>query len=120
MAGFNAGDFERASAAFRDDYEHHFALGFTESVLRGRDAWRAFFEDFFDTLEDWSVTAVEYVEISENLFVVEVDTRGFGRASGLPASVTMWEVCDVDDQLRPWRTREFVNRADAFAAASGG
>ena len=88
-------------------------------MLRGRDAWRAFFEDFFDTLADWSVTPVEYVAISENLFVVEVETAGFGRSTGLPASVTMWEVCDVDDQLRPWRTREFVNRAEAMAAAGG-
>ena len=117
VAAFNAGDFERASGALSPDYEQRFPAGFTQRVLRGRDAWRKFFEEFGEDVERWQITPLEYIEAGPRCFVVGVENAGVGRASGLAASIKVWDVIELDEQDRAWRVREFLDRAEALAAA---
>jgi ketosteroid isomerase-like protein len=117
VRAFNEGDFERACAGFRDDYEQHFPAGFTERMVRGRDAWRQFFEEFREDVEGWRITPREYIEAGPRTFVVGVENTGVGRASGLQAAIEVWDVVEVDEDDRPFRVREFLDRDEALAAA---
>ena len=117
VEAFNAGDFERASAALRDDYEHHFPPGFTERTVRGRDAWLRFNEEFTATVDEWAIKAHSYLEASPRCFVVEIEGGGVGRASGAPGAMRVWQVIDLDEDDRVRRVREFTDRAQALAVA---
>jgi hypothetical protein len=117
VRAFNAGDFERASQGLSDDYVQHFPPGFTQTVVKGRDAWISFFEEFAEDLEGWKLGPFEYIEAASRCFVVGTDNEGIGRASGLSAAMRVWDVIELDENDRAWRTREFLDRDEALAAA---
>jgi ketosteroid isomerase-like protein len=117
VQAFNEGDFERASRGLREDYVQHFPPGFTETTLRGRDAWRSFFEEFRETVQDWRLAPFEYIEAEPRCFVVGTENAGVGRVSGLSAAMRVWDVIELDEDNRAWRAREFTDRDEALAAA---
>jgi predicted SnoaL-like aldol condensation-catalyzing enzyme len=117
VAAFNAGDMKRASTALREDFEQHFPPGFTQRVVRGRDAWVEFFEEYLEDMSTWQATALELIEAGPDLFVLGLEYEGTGRSSGLATQMRTWDVIELDENGLMRRDRQFFDRNEALAAA---
>ena len=109
LASYDADvEFDLTSSPFRDLVPHH--------VVRGHDGLREFFRERQDAWESMEDELVE-LTVAGNHVITEVITRGRGRASGIDAELihhALWEVRDG----KVVRTRWFMTRAEALAAAS--
>ena len=113
---FNAGDFERASQAFTEDYEQVFPPGFTHDRIRGRDEWVRFFKEFRSDIPDWRVRLGEVSQLDDGRFIAHFDYQGSGRSSGVSSTFEVWALLELGEGgVR--RNVEFRTRAEALAAA---
>ena len=86
-----------------------------EDVIRGRDAYRRFFERTFDTWERFAVEVDELLDAGDAV-VALVRLSGVGRSSQVSVEESTAHVFWLKDD-RPYRVKVFADRDDALRAA---
>jgi ketosteroid isomerase-like protein len=87
--------------------------------MRGRDANRAYIQDWLDTFEDLSNTAVEIHDAGDDRVVSVQHVEGRARMSGVETTLDYAIVYTVRDGLIV-RGKEYATRAEALEAAELG
>ena len=117
---WNEGDFKRAYGALPEDFEYELGANWPEGAqtLRGPDEIVAFFEAWHETFPDTRADFREFIQTDERTIVVGFDVHGTGASSGVSAKMEIWQVWEIEEDLRPIRVAEFSNRSAALEAAS--
>ena len=117
-AVFNAGDFERASRILSDDVEQHFPDAFPERMVRGRENWVRFFEEYRRDLGKWEMTLIDSFDAGPRQLIAAVEYVGVGRSSGLRTTFKSWDLVEFDEQGKVKLLRNCSDRDQATAVAT--
>jgi SnoaL-like domain len=120
---FNSHEFDRAFAGLSDSVAWYPMAGWRAlgvlgaDVLEGREAVAAAYVELLDDFPDWHSEPLEFVQVSERVFVVDAVSRGRGRASGTPVTVPVSQVWEFSGDGVVVRVREYATHDEALAAA---
>jgi ketosteroid isomerase-like protein len=100
-----------------DDIDHRAIEGAPDDhgPLHGKEAVRAYIEDWRDTFDDVAVELVELIDAGENTVVVVLRLTGRAKLSGVETDLTYAVVYTVRDG-KIARGREYATRAEALEA----
>ena len=113
---FNRHDFESAFFGFHDDLEWHTVANTPGvTVVYGREGVIRAFRDLLEEFPDWRVEPQEFIEASDVILVRNVATAT-ARESGVPIRQPFTQVWNFSNGA-PIRVREFLDHAEALAAA---
>ena len=82
--------------------------------MHGKDAVRAYFQDWLDTFDAMSANVVELIEASDDAVIAVLAIKGRAKLSGVETDVTLAVRYDIRDG-RIARGRESWTRAEALA-----
>jgi ketosteroid isomerase-like protein len=101
-----------------EDVDHRAIEGALDDrgPMHGKDAVRAYVQDWFETFDDFSVELRELIDAGEDLVVAVLRISGRARLSGVEAELTFATLYTLRDG-KIARGREYVSRADALKAA---
>jgi ketosteroid isomerase-like protein len=101
-----------------DDVDHRSIEGAPDDhgPLHGKDAVRAYLQDWVDTFDDVDLQPVELVDAGENAVVAVLRLTGRAKLSGVPTEQTYAVVYTIRDR-KIAAGREYATRAEAFEAA---
>jgi ketosteroid isomerase-like protein len=94
-AAFNSRDWDQALALWHPQCEWrlHGDLGMdAPQVVRGRDALKAFWSDFFALWDDYNVEPLEFREGTNGTILATVRFTGRGRGSNVPVELSYFWV----------------------------
>jgi uncharacterized protein len=100
-----------------DDIDFRAAEGAPDDhgPIQGKDALRAFAQDWFDTFDDFRVEPVELIDAGEDVVAV-VRVSGRAKLSGVETELTYAELWTLRDG-KIARGRQYFTRAEALEAA---
>ncbi len=84
--------------------------------MHGKDAVRAWLQDWIDMFDEFRMELVELVDASEDTLVVAERYGGRAKLSGVDTDSTVWTVLTLRDR-RIARGREYPSREQALEAA---
>jgi ketosteroid isomerase-like protein len=84
--------------------------------IHGKDALRAYVQDWSDTFEDFKIEPVELIDAGEDKVIAVLRTSGQAKLSGVDTDLTYAVVYTIRDG-KISRGREYWNRAEALDAA---
>jgi ketosteroid isomerase-like protein len=82
--------------------------------MHGRDAVRAYFQDWLDTFDEMSARVVELIDAGDETVIALLEVSGRARLSGIETDVTFAIRYDIRDG-KIARGRESATRAEAIA-----
>jgi ketosteroid isomerase-like protein len=86
--------------------------------ITGRDAMRAYFEDWFDMFPDLVTAPAEIVDVGPERVMVVWHVTGTAKASGIPTDMRVATVYTIRGG-KIVRGREYITKDDALAAIAG-
>jgi ketosteroid isomerase-like protein len=115
-----AGRLDAAAEFWHPDIEWRAVEGAADDVgtIRGVEAVRRYYEDWFDTLEELRAEVAEVMFDADERVAAAIRNSGRGRLSGVPVYGSYYVACTVRGG-RIVSGREYGTRAQALEAAKG-
>ena len=114
---FNEGDLDTALGGLAEDFEWHAPSEDADhTVYRGPKEVKEWFAEMRSVFDDWRMELQGFEQLSDQTVLVEHVITGTSRGAGVPVEVQTWELWDFEG-LRPVRSRQFLSREAALAAA---
>jgi ketosteroid isomerase-like protein len=100
-----------------DDIDHRAIEGSVDDrgPMKGKDAVRAYVQDWLDTFDDLSVEPVELLDAGEGRVIAVLRLSGRAKLSGVETDLTYAAVYTIRDG-KIARGREYAARAEAIEA----
>ena len=101
-----------------EDIDHRAAEGAVDDrgPIEGKDAMRAYMQDWIDTFDDFKTEAVELIDAGDDKVVAVLRASGRAKLSGIEAEITYAVVYTIRDG-KIARGREYMTREQALEAA---
>jgi ketosteroid isomerase-like protein len=101
-----------------DDLDHRSIEGAPDDrgPIHGKDAMRAYVQDWIDLFDDFGIEPVELIDAGENRVVAVLRFGGRAKLSGVETAQTMGAVFEIRDG-KIARGREYATRDQALEAA---
>ncbi len=117
-AAFNRGDLDAWLEYVADDIDHQAAEGALDDQgpIHGKDALRAYVDDWLDTFDDFRSEAVELIDAGEDRVIAVTRISGRAKLSGVEADLTFAALYTVRDG-KIVRGREYWTKEQALEAA---
>ena len=118
VAAYNRRDLDALSEHWTDDIDHRAAEGAIDDrgPIHGKDAMRAYMQDWLDTFDPLTVEPLEVIDAGENQVVAVLRFAGRAKLSGVDTDLTYAVVYTIRDG-KIARGREYWTRDEALAAA---
>ncbi len=115
---FARGGLDRFMGHFTDDVDYRAFEGAPDDrgPMHGKNAVRAWLQDWIDMFEEFTMQPVELVDLGDNTLVVAERYGGRAKLSGVDTDSTVWTVLTIRDG-KIARGREFPSREQALEAA---
>ena len=115
---FNRGDLDTWAGYFMDDIDYRAVEGAPDDhgPIHGKEAMRAFIQDWFDTFDDFRAEPVEVIEAGEDKVIAVVRISGRAKLSGVETDLTYAELWTLRDGKVAWG-RQYWTRDEALEAA---
>jgi ketosteroid isomerase-like protein len=84
--------------------------------IHGKDAMRAYVQDWIDMFDDFKTEPVEIIDAGEDKVVAVLRASGRAKLSGIETDLTYAAVCAIRDG-KISRGREYATREEALEAA---
>jgi ketosteroid isomerase-like protein len=120
-AVFNRGDLDTWLAYLADDIDHRAAEGALDDrgPMHGKDAVRAYMQDWLDLFDDLKVEPVELIDAGENKVIAVTRISGRAKQSGVETDLTYAALYTIRDGEIA-RGREYWTKEQALEAAGLG
>jgi ketosteroid isomerase-like protein len=117
-AAFNREDVDAWLEYLADDIDHRAAEGALDDrgPMHGKDAVRAYAQDWLDMFDDFKSELVELIDAGEDQVVAVVRNSGRAKLSGVETDVTYAVVYTIRDG-KVARGREYWTKEQALEAA---
>ncbi len=117
-AAFNRGDLDTWLESWADDIDYRAAEGALDDrgPIHGKDALRAYVQDWFDTFDDFRQEPVELIDAGEDKVIPVFRVTGRAKLSGVETDLTYAALYTIRDG-RIARGREYWTREEALEAA---
>jgi ketosteroid isomerase-like protein len=101
-----------------EDLDHRSIEGAPDDrgPLHGRDAFRAYVQDWIDTFDEFRIAPIELIDAGQSTVVGVLRFGGRAKLSGVEADSTFGVVLKIRDG-KIARGREYATRAEALEAA---
>jgi ketosteroid isomerase-like protein len=115
---FACGGLDRFIEHFTDDVEHRAIKGAPDDrgLIRGKDAVRAYLQDWIDTFDEFRFELVEVIDAGGGKIVAVERFSGRARLSGVETAQILGNVFTIRDR-KIARGREYATRDQALEAA---
>jgi ketosteroid isomerase-like protein len=117
-AAFNRGDLETWFEYLADDIDYRAAEGALDDPgpMHGKDAIRAYMQDWLDLFDDFKSEPVELVDAGEDQVIAVVRISGRAKLSGVETDLTYAALYTIRDG-KVARGREYWTKEQALEAA---
>jgi ketosteroid isomerase-like protein len=97
----NRGDLDAWLEYWTDDIDYRAAEGAPDDhgPIKGKDALRAFVQDWLDTFDDFKVEPVELIDAGENNVIAIMRISGRAKLSGVVTDLTYAELSTLRDGI---------------------
>jgi ketosteroid isomerase-like protein len=118
VAAFNRGDLDTWLEYFIDDVDYRAVEGAPDDhgPMHGKDALRAYVEDWRETFDDFRTEPTELIEAGEDRLIAVMRISGRAKLSGVEVDLTFAVVYTLRDG-KVARGREYWTRDQALEAA---
>jgi ketosteroid isomerase-like protein len=115
---YNRGDLDACIEYWADDIDHRAVEGALDDrgPIHGKDAVRAYLQDWIDTFDDLRAEPVELIDAGEDQVVAVVRFGGRAKLSGVETDLTFAVLYTIRDG-KIARGREYWTREEALEAA---
>ena len=115
---FNRGDLDAWFGYMADDIDYRAAEGAVDDhgPIKGKDALRAYVQDWLDMFDDFRAEAVELIEAGEDKVIVVVRISGRAKLSGVETDLTYAEFWRLRNGKVAWG-RQYWTKVKALEAA---
>ena len=117
-AAFNRRDLDAFEEYWTDDIDYRAAEGALDDhgPIQGKDALRAFMQDWLDMFDDFRAEPVELIEAGEDKVITVVRVSGRAKLSGVETDLTYADLLTLRDGKVAWG-RQYWTRDEALEAA---
>ena len=118
-AAYNRGDLDTLVATYwADDIDYRAVEGALDDrgPMHGKDAVRAYLQDWLDTFDGLSIDPLEFIDAGGDQVVAVLRFGGRAKQSGVETDVTFAVVYTIRDG-KIARGREYLTREEALEAA---
>jgi uncharacterized protein len=117
-AAFNRGDLDAFLEYCTDDVDFRAAEGALDDhgPVQGKDALRAFMQDWLDMFDDFRAEPVELIDAGEDNVIAVMRISGRAKLSSVETDMTYAELSTLRDG-KVARSRQFFTRDEALEAA---
>ena len=117
-AAFNRGDLDAWFEYLADDIDYRAAEGALDDrgPMHGKDAIRAYMQDWLDMFDDFKSEPVELIDAGEDQVIAVVRISGRAKLSGVETDLTYAAVYTIRDG-KVARGREYWTKEQALEAA---
>src|SRR6476620_6578173 len=117
-AAFNRGDMDAWLEYWTDDIDFRAAEGAPDDrgPINGKDALRAFVQDWLDTFDEFRAEPVELIDAGVDKVIAVMRISGRAKLSGVETDLTYAELSTLRDG-KIARGRQYFTRAEALEAA---
>ena len=117
-AAFNRGDLDALFEYWADDIDYRAAEGALDDhgPIQGKDALRAFMQDWLDMFDEFKSEPIELIDAGGDKVIAVVRISGRAKLSGVETDLTYAAVYTIRDG-KIARGREYMTRAEALEAA---
>ena len=117
-AAFNRGDLDAWLEYVADDIDHRAVEGALDDQgpIQGKDAVRAYLDDWVGTFDDFKSEPVELIEAGEDKVIAVTRISGLAKLSGVEIDLTYAALYTIRDG-KIVRGREYWTRGEALKAA---
>jgi ketosteroid isomerase-like protein len=117
-AAANRGDLDAWLEYWTDDLDFRAAGGAPDDhgPINGKEALRAFAQDWLDTFDDMKGEPVELIDAGDDKVIAVIRIRGRAKLSGVEIDMTYAELDTLRDG-KIARARQYLTRAEALEAA---
>jgi ketosteroid isomerase-like protein len=118
FAAFNRGDVDGTLEHWADDIDYRAAEGVPDDhgPIHGKDALRAYVQDWIDTFDQFTVEPIESIDAGEDEVVTVLRISGRAKLSGVETDLTYAALYTFRDG-KIARGREYWTREEALEAA---
>ena len=115
---FNRGDLDTWLAALADDIDYRAAEGALDDrgPMHGKDAVRAYVQDWLDMFDDFKVEPTELIDAGEDQVIAVLRISGRAKLSGVETDLTFAALYTIRDGKLA-RGREYWTKEEALEAA---
>jgi ketosteroid isomerase-like protein len=115
---FNRRDLDAWLKYWTDDIDYRAAEGAPDDhgPIQGKDALRAFVQDWLDTFDDFRAEPIELIEAGEDKVIAVMRISGRAKLSGVETNLTYAELNTLRDG-KIARGRQYWTRDEALEAA---
>jgi ketosteroid isomerase-like protein len=114
---FKRGDLDTWVGYWADDIDHRAVEGAPDDLaIHGKDALRAYAQDWQDTFDDFAIEPVELIDAGEDNVVAVIRISGRAKLSGVETDLTYATLYTLRDG-KVVRGREYWTREEALEAA---
>jgi ketosteroid isomerase-like protein len=115
---FARGGLDRYMEYFTRDVDYRAVEGAPDDIgpIHGKDAVRAWLQDWIDTFDGFSMELVELIDAGENTVVIAERYGGRAKLSGVETDSPVWTVLTIRDG-KIARGREYPGRQQALEAS---
>jgi ketosteroid isomerase-like protein len=119
FVAYNRGDLDAFLEYCADDIDYRAVEGAPDDhgPIHGKEALRAFIQDWFDTFDDFRAEPVELIEAGEGKVIAVVRISGRAKLSGVETDLTYAEFWTLRDRKVAWG-RKYWTRDEALEAAA--
>ena len=117
-AAFNRGDLDAWIEYWADDIDYRAVEGAVDDQgpIHGKDAYRAYVQDWLDTFDDFRLEPVEQIAAGEDKVIAVVRASGRAKLSGVETDLTFAVLYTIRDG-KIARGREYWTRGEVLEAA---
>jgi ketosteroid isomerase-like protein len=118
LDAFARGGLDAAAEYWTDDIDHRSIPGAVDDrgPMHGKDAVRAYYQDWLDTFDEFWTEPVELIDVGEDQVVSVLRMGGLAKQSGIETNLTYAVLTTIRDG-KIARGREYATREDALEAA---
>jgi ketosteroid isomerase-like protein len=115
---FAQGGLDAVAAYWTEDVDHRAMEGAPDDrgPMHGKDALRAYYQDWLDTFDDIKNEVVELIDAGGDQVIAVLDASGRAKLSGIETKLTYAVVYTIRDR-KIARGREYAARKEALEAA---
>jgi ketosteroid isomerase-like protein len=109
---------DAVAAYWTEDVDHRAIEGAPDDrgPMHGKDALRAYYQDWLDTFDDIKNEVVELIDAGGDQVIAVLDASGRAKLSGIETKLTYAVVYTIRDR-KIARGREYATRKEALEAA---
>jgi ketosteroid isomerase-like protein len=115
---FGRGGIDGVSDYWSEDIDHRAAEGAIDDrgPIHGKDAMRAYMQDWIDTFDDPKIEAVELIDAGDDQVIAMLHASGRAKLSGVETDLTYAALYTIRDG-KVARGREYWTKEQALEAA---